>query len=171
MFHGSICVQLRSWYYQEGSLNFHARIWMQPINVFNKTWAVSFAFDMLNLHILYIGRVTHAKSTMIFFFFPMREMMRLIQKHLIKLNFSVEPFFIVKFLHGWFMVVFFPLASSIIIKSSYRPVLTSERSFSRDQWLRETSVNQKLIKAFTYAINHKAVHESYMLESTKSQML
>lgn len=31
---------------------------------------------------------------------PMREMMRLIQDNLIKLNVSVEPFFIVKFLYG-----------------------------------------------------------------------
>lgn len=51
------------------------------------------------------------------------------------------------------------------------PLLTGKQWSSRDQWLRGTSVNQRLIKAFTYAIRHKEAHESYMLESIKSNAL
>lgn len=47
-------------------------------------------------------------------------------------------------------VVFSPLASSIFITPGYQAVLTSEHWFSRDQWLRETSVNQRLIKASSH---------------------
>ncbi len=44
----------------------------------------------------------------------------------------------------------FPLASSIIIKSSYRALLTTEQSLSGDGCLRGTSVNQRLVEALLH---------------------
>lgn len=44
----------------------------------------------------------------------------------------------------------FPLASSIIIKSSYRALLTTEQLLSGDGCLRGTSVNQRLVEALLH---------------------
>lgn len=150
---GSIYVQLISWYEQEKSLN----SWNYMQEFESSQWIPLIRHDLIGLHstcqsstllFLDVRKVGHAETTMI-------------SPHERDDETNPSPFDHVKLLtwaifhcqiSSWLIreVVFFPLASSIIITSGYQSVLTSEHWFSRDQWLRETSVNQRLIKASSH---------------------
>lgn len=148
--HGGIYFQLTSWHKQEKSLN----SWNDMQEFECRQWIPLMRHNLLGLHstrqistllFLDVRKVVHAETTMI-------------SPHERDDETNPGPFDHVKLLSwaifhcqisSWLIheVAFFPLASSIIIMSDYQAVLTNEQWFSRDQRLRGTSVNQRLIKA------------------------